>query len=80
MSLLFLKKEVEGEVDFLHVDKHIRVYKFISTSLQVLFLQVYFNTLGIKVSLEVILLLLMGMIKVLKVTSLQNLYSISKKS
>ena len=37
MSLQYLKKEVRDEVDFLHVDKHQS------------FLQVDFNTLGIKV-------------------------------
>ena len=46
------------------------------------FLQIGFNTLGIKVFYKVILLLLMDMIKhlkVLKVTSLQYLNNISKK-
>ena len=38
MSLQYLKKEVRDEVDFLHADKHQS------------FLQVDFNTLGIKVS------------------------------
>ena len=38
MSLQYLKKEVRGEVDFLLADKHQS------------FLQVDFNTLGIKVS------------------------------
>ena len=34
MSLLFLKKEVEDEVGFLHVDKHIKIsFKLISTLL-----------------------------------------------
>ena len=51
MSLLFLKKEVEDEVNFLHVDKYQS------------FLQVDFNTLSINVSYKVILSLLMGMIK-----------------
>ena len=51
MSLQYLKKEVRDEVDFLHVDKHQS------------FLQVDFNTLGIKVSYKVMLLLLIGMIK-----------------
>ena len=50
MSLQYLKKEVRDEVDFLHADKHQS------------FLQVDFNTLGIKVSYKVILQLLMGMI------------------
>ena len=49
MSLQYLKKEVKDEVDFLHADKHQS------------FLQVDFNTLGIKVSYKVILSLLMGM-------------------
>ena len=51
MSLQYLKKEVRDEVDFLHVDKHQS------------FLQADFNTLSIKVSYKVILLLLLGMIK-----------------
>ena len=51
MSLQYDEKEVRDEVDFLHVDKHQN------------FLQVDFNTLGIKVSYKVILSLLLGMIK-----------------
>ena len=51
MSLQYLKKEVRDEVDFLHVDKHQS------------FLQVDFNTLGIKDAYKVILSLLLGMIK-----------------
>ena len=47
MSLLYLKKEVRDEIDFLHADS---------------FLQVDFNTWGIKVSCKVILSLFMGMI------------------
>ena len=43
MSWQYLKKEVREEVDFLHADKHQS------------FLQVGFNTLGIKVSYKVIL-------------------------
>ena len=66
MSLQYLKKEVRDEVDFLHVDKHQS------------FQQVDFNTLGIKVLYKAILSLLIGVIKVLKVTSLQYLYNISK--
>ena len=53
MSLLFLKQEVEDEVDFLYV--HRQTYQS--------FLQVDFNTSGIKFSLKVILSLLMGMIR-----------------
>ena len=41
MSLQYLKKEVKDEVDFLHADKHQS------------FLQVDFNTLGIKFSYKV---------------------------
>ena len=41
MTLQYLKKEVRDEVNFLHVDKHQS------------FLQVYFNTLGVKFSYEV---------------------------
>ena len=51
MSLQYDEKEVRDEVDFSHVDKHQN------------FLQVDFNTLGIKVSYKVILSLLLGMIK-----------------
>ena len=70
MSLQYVKKEVRNEVDFLAVDKHQS------------FLQVDFNTLGINVSCKVILSSLMdisSILKVLKVTSLQYLYNISKK-
>ena len=68
MSLQYLKKEVRDEVDFLHADKHQS------------FLQVDFNTLGIKVSYKVILSLLMGMntySQITQITSLQYLYNIS---
>ena len=41
MSLQYLQKQVRNEVDFLHVDKHQS------------FLQIYFNTLGVKFSYEV---------------------------
>ena len=51
MSLQYLKKEARDDVGFLHTDR-----------LQS-FLQVEFNTLGIKVSYKVILLVLMGMVK-----------------
>ena len=51
MSLQYLKKEVRDEVDFLHADKHQS------------FLQVDFDTFGIKISYKVILSFLMGMIK-----------------
>ena len=51
MSLLYLKKEVRDEVNFLHVSKHQN------------FLQVDFNNLSIKVFYKVILSFLMGMIK-----------------
>ena len=51
MSFQYLQKQVRDEVDFLHADKHQS------------FLQVYFNTLGIKVSYKLILSLLMDMIK-----------------
>ena len=47
----YLKKEVRDEVDFLHADKHQS------------FLQVNFNTFGIKISYKVILSLLMNLIK-----------------
>ena len=51
ISFQHLKIEVRDKVDFLHADKHQS------------FLQVYLNTLGIKVSYRVTLSLLMGMIK-----------------
>ena len=51
MSLQNLKKEVRGEVDFLHADTHQS------------FLLVDFNTLAIKVTYKMILLLLMDIIK-----------------
>ena len=51
MSLQYLKKEARDEVDFLHADKHQS------------FPSVAFNTLVIKVSCKVVLLLLLGMIK-----------------
>ena len=50
MSLQYLKKGIRNEVDFLHADKHQS------------FLQVDFNTLGIKVSYQVILSSLMSVI------------------
>ena len=68
--LQYLQKVASDEVDFLHADE-----------LQS-FLQVDFNTLGIKVSCKVILSLLISMVKhsqVLKITSLQYLYNIPKK-
>ena len=66
MSLQYLKKEVTDEVDFLDADN------------------VDFNILDIKVSYKVILLSLLLMtwssiLRVVKVTSLQYLYNISKK-
>ena len=48
MSLQYLKKEVKDEVDFLHADKHQS------------FLKVYFNTLGIKVSYKVGIIIING--------------------
>ena len=51
MSLQYLKKEVRGEIDFLHADKHQR------------FLYVDFSILSIKVSYKVILTLSTDMIK-----------------
>ena len=71
LCLEYLKDEVE----FLHGDKH------------QLFLQVYLNTLSVKVSYQLILPLLIGVIKnsqnsqrilkVLKLTRLQYLYNLS---
>ena len=51
MSIQYLKNEVRDEIDFLHADEYQS------------FLQVDFNTLGIKVSYRLILPLFMGMIK-----------------
>ena len=51
MSLQYLKKEGRDEVALLHANKHQS------------FLQVNFNTLGIKSSYKVILSVLMGIIK-----------------
>ena len=65
-----ISKKKFDKVDFLHAGKHQS------------FLQVDFNTWGIKVSCKVILSLLMAwssILNVFKVTSLQCLYNISKK-
>ena len=51
MFLQYLKNEIRDEMDFWHADKHHS------------FLQVDFNTLGIKLSYKVILSLFMGEIK-----------------
>ena len=70
MSLRYLKKEVRDEVDFLHVDKHQS------------FLQLDFNTLGIKDTYKVILSLLLGMIKHCQSTQsnrFPNIFTISQK-
>ena len=48
MSLQYLKKDFKDEVDFLHKDKHQS------------FLSVYFNTLGIKVSYKVVIVIIDG--------------------
>ena len=48
MSLQYLKKEVKDKVDFLHADKHQS------------FLKLYFNTLGIKVSYKVDIIIING--------------------
>ena len=50
ISLQYLQKQVRDEVDVFHADKHQS------------FQQVYFNTLGVKVSYQLILFLLMSMI------------------
>ena len=51
MSLQFLIKEARDDVNFLHAEKHQS------------FLQVGFNTLGVKVSYKMMLSLLMSIIK-----------------
>ena len=61
MFLQYLKKEIGDEVDFLLAEKHKS------------FLQVDFNTLGIKVSCKVTG---SSILKVLKVASLQSFYNI----
>ena len=69
MSLQYLKKKLQLNLIFLHADKHQS------------FLEVDFNTLGIKISYKVILSLLMGMIKHSQSTQsnkFQYLYNISK--
>ena len=68
MSLQYLKKKKEfrDEIDFLHADKHQS------------FLQVYFKTLGIKVSCMGILSLLIGMIKQSQSTQ-SNKFAVSLK-
>ena len=70
MPLQYLKKEVRDEVGFWHVDKHQS------------FLQVDFNTLGIKDAYKVILSLLLGMIKHSQSTQsnrFANIFTISQK-
>ena len=66
MSLQYPPKTVRDEIGFLRANKYES------------FLQVVFNTLGIKVSYKVILRLLMGMVilKVLKVATVQYPYNI----
>ena len=64
MSLQHLKKEVRDEADFLHADKHQS------------FLQVDFNTLGIKVSNMMMLSLLMAIVKHSQITQ-SNKFAIS---
>ena len=49
MSLQYLRKEVKDEVDFLHAEKHQSVLKF------------YFNTLGIKVSYKIDIIISNGL-------------------
>ena len=48
MSLQYLKKDLKDEVDFLHANKHQR------------FLKVYFDTLGIKVSYKIDVIIING--------------------
>ena len=70
MPLQYLKKEIRDEVGFWHVDKHQS------------FLQVDFNTLGIKGACKVILSLLLGMIKHYQSTQgnrFASIFTISQK-
>ena len=70
MSLKYLQKQVRDKVDFLHADKHQT------------FLQVYFNPLDVKVSFQVILYLLMGMVKYSQSTQIKqvcNFFTIPQK-
>ena len=60
MPLQYHKKEIGGEVDFLHADEHQS------------FLQVDFNTLSIKVSHKAILSLLTGVMKHSQNTGVQS--------
>ena len=64
MFLQYIKREVRGEVDFLHADKYQS------------FLQADFNTLSIKVSYKVILALLVGTIRHFQSTQ-NNKFAIS---
>ena len=64
MSLQYLKKKLDMKLIFWHANKHQS------------FLQVDFNTLGIKVSYQVILPLLMRMIKYSQSTQ-SNKFAIS---
>ena len=48
MSLQYLRKKVKDEVDFLHTDKRQS------------FLKIYFNTLGIKVSYKIDIIIING--------------------
>ena len=70
MSLQFLKKEARDDVNFLHAEKHQS------------FLQVGFNTLGVKVSYKWCYhywCVSSSILKVLKVISFHYLYNISKE-
>ena len=66
MNAQYLEKEISYEVDFLHADKYQS------------FLQVDFNTLGIKVSSKVIVSLFIIIHQAFSI-SLQCLYNNSKK-
>ena len=69
MSLQCLKREIEDQVNFLHTDKQS-------------FLRVYFNTLGIKVSWKVDIIIINGYDEALENYSkyqVCNIFTISQK-
>ena len=65
MSLQYIKKEVRDEVEFFQIDKHQS------------FLQIDFNTLGIKVFYKV--MLWSRILKLLKITKVYNIITITQK-
>ena len=70
ISLQYIKKKVSYEVDFLHADKHQSFYKLISTLWTLKFPGRWYYHYWWAWSI---------ILKLLKVTSLQYIYNISKK-